>query len=238
MTTIIASSKQSKKTFSVEWKKTPGLIPYDEAVYKMEERVNSIKNSTSPGLVWFVEHPSIYTAGTSSKNQDFLGTIHLPIYKTGRGGQYTYHGPGQRIVYVMINLNEYGRDVRAYVNNLQKWIISTLSTFGVYAEQKKNRVGVWINQPDGREDKIAAVGVRVRHWITYHGISINVSPNLSYYQGIVSCGVNNSKFGVTSLNDLGINITMNELDQSLRDNFTRVFSTKDKNITVSQDNLN
>ncbi|PPR12561.1 MAG: Octanoyltransferase [Alphaproteobacteria bacterium MarineAlpha12_Bin1] len=224
--------------FSVEWKKTSGLTPYDEAIHKMEERVNSINNSTSPGLVWLVEHPSIYTAGTSSKTQDFLGTIDLPIYKTGRGGQYTYHGPGQRIVYVMINLNEYGRDVRAYVHNLQQWIITSLYAFGVSAEQKKNRVGVWINQPDGREDKIAAVGVRVRHWITYHGISINVSPNLSYYQGIVSCGINDRKFGVTSLRDLGVNITMDELDQSLRENFTRVFSTKDKNIKVTQDNMN
>ena len=138
----------------------------------------------------------------------------------------------------MINLNEYGRDVRAYVHNLQQWIITSLYAFGVPAEQKKNRVGVWINQPDGREDKIAAVGVRVRHWITYHGISINVSPNLSYYQGIVSCGIYDRNFGVTSLRDLGVNITMDELDQSLRENFTRVFSTKDKNIKVTQDNMN
>jgi lipoyl(octanoyl) transferase len=171
-----------------------------------------------------LQHPPLYTAGTSAQDQDLISPDRFPVYKTGRGGQYTYHGPGQRVAYVMLNLKTRTPDVRAYVAALEDWVIGTLKVLGVTGERREDRVGVWVRRPElgeGREDKIAAIGIRVRHWVTFHGISINVSPNLEHFSGIVPCGVTNQ--GVTSLDDLGINATMDEVDEILQREFESRF---------------
>lgn len=214
----------AQSTQSVEWRRAPGLLAYDEAVSTMESRVAAIRNGDAPELVWLVEHPPLYTAGTSAKPGDLLDSERFPVHETGRGGQYTYHGPGQRIAYVMIDLNRRGRDLRAYVYNLEQWVIATLAHFDIEGERRGGRVGIWVDRGNGREDKVAAIGVRVRHWVTYHGIAINVAPELSHFEGIVPCGIADPKLGVTSLADLGVDANMDAVDRALRDSFDTIFT--------------
>jgi lipoyl(octanoyl) transferase len=204
---------------SVEWQVRDGLTPYPEAVAFMEERAAAIAAGRAAELVWLVEHPPIYTAGTSAKDSDLLDA-RFPVFKTGRGGQFTYHGPGQRVGYVMLDLKRRTADVHAYVRDLEEWLIRTLARFGVKGERREGRVGIWVVRP-GREDKIAALGVRVRHWVTFHGVSLNVEPDLSHFSGIVPCGIRDH--GVTSLADLGLKATMADVDAALRESFQEVF---------------
>jgi len=209
----------------IEWKHSISPVPYEDAIRAMEDRVAAIRAGTAPELVWFLEHPPLYTAGTSAKEKDLLTPDRFPVYATGRGGEYTYHGPGQRVVYVMLDLKKHGTDLRAYVAKLEQWIIDTLARFGVQGERRQGRVGVWVrrgkDQEGGREDKIAALGVRVRKWVTYHGIAINVEPELEHFTGIVPCGI--SEHGVTSLVDLGLPVTMADLDTALLETFQDIF---------------
>jgi lipoyl(octanoyl) transferase len=207
---------------AVEWRVAPGLTPYGEAVAFMEERVAAIASGHRPELVWLVEHPPIYTAGTSAKDSDLVDA-RFPVFKTGRGGQYTYHGPGQRVGYVMLDLKQRGGDVRAFVHNLEEWLIRTLAQFNVKGERREGRVGIWV-QRGAREDKIAALGVRVRRWVTFHGVSINVDPELSHFDGIVPCGIR--EHGVTSLADLGLLVSMADVDVAMRQAFDEVFGSR------------
>jgi lipoyl(octanoyl) transferase len=208
---------------SVEWRIAGGPVDYRSAVAEMEARAAAIRAGAAPELVWLLEHPPLYTAGTSADPADLLNAGGLPVHATGRGGQYTWHGPGQRVVYVMLDLTRRGADVRAYVRNLEKWIIRALAQFNVTGERRAGRVGIWVARGGGREDKIAAIGVRVRRWVTYHGLAINVEPDLSHYAGIVPCGVSDPKLGVTSLVDLGLPVTMADLDNALMATFGEVF---------------
>jgi lipoyl(octanoyl) transferase len=209
-------------TESVEWRTAPGLTAYEAAVRLMEDRVAAIRAGNAGELVWLVEHPPLYTAGTSAQAADLLDAARFPVHRTGRGGQYTYHGPGQRVAYAMLDLETRGRDVRAFVTNLEEWLIRALARLGVAGERRAGRVGIWVARP-GREDKIAAIGVRVRRWVTYHGVSLNVNPELGHYAGIVPCGI--AEHGVTSLADLGIAATMADADAALRTAFDEVFGT-------------
>ncbi|NNE84410.1 MAG: lipoyl(octanoyl) transferase LipB [Alphaproteobacteria bacterium] len=213
---------QSAQT--VEWQRAPSLLAYDDAVSTMEARVAAIRRGDAAELVWLVEHPPLYTAGTSAKPADLLDSERFPVHETGRGGQYTYHGPGQRIAYVMIDLNRRGRDLRAYVHNLEQWVIATLAHLDIDGERRSGRVGIWVDRGNGREDKVAAIGVRVRHWVTYHGIAINVSPDLGHFGGIVPCGIADPKLGVTSLADLGVGANMDDVDRALKDSFSEIFA--------------
>ena len=208
---------------AVDWQCEPGLVPYCEAVGAMEARVAAIRRDAAPELVWLVEHPPLYTAGTSAKAGDLIDGDRFPVHRTGRGGQYTYHGPGQRIAYVMLDLHRRGRDLRAYVQNLEQWVISTLAGFDIVGARRNGRVGIWVDRGGGREDKIAAIGVRVRHWVTYHGIAINVTPELSHFEGIVPCGIADPNLGVTSFADLGVGATMSAVDRALHDTFSDIF---------------
>jgi len=205
----------------VEWRVAEGLTAYPEAVEFMEARVAAIAEGTAPELVWLVEHPPIYTAGTSAKATDLLDR-RFPVYQTGRGGQFTYHGPGQRVGYVMLNLKQRKCDVRAFVRDLEEWLIAALAQFNVRGERRDGRVGIWVARGT-REDKIAAIGVRVRRFVTLHGISLNVDPDLTHFAGIVPCGVSGPRYGVTSLIDLGIPVSMPEVDMALRAEFEAVF---------------
>lgn len=211
-----------KADAQIEWKIANDLVDYNEALNFMEERVAKINEGQASELVWLVEHPPLYTSGTSSKESDLLTPKRFPVYYAGRGGQYTYHGPGQRVVYVMLDLNKRGRDVRKYVADLERWIIESLAEFNVIGETREGRVGVWVERDGGREDKIAAIGVRVRKWVTFHGICINVEPDLNHYSGIVPCGI--SEHGVTSLVDLGLPVNMNDLDATLKKTWDKIFS--------------
>ncbi|WP_438992496.1 lipoyl(octanoyl) transferase LipB [Pseudemcibacter sp.] len=211
-----------KADAQIEWKIGKGVVDYNEALNFMEERVAKINEGQANELVWLVEHPPLYTSGTSSKESDLLTPKRFPVYYAGRGGQYTYHGPGQRVVYVMLDLNKRSRDVRKYVADLERWIIESLAEFNVIGETREGRVGVWVERDGGREDKIAAIGVRVRKWVTFHGICINVEPDLSHYSGIVPCGI--SEHGVTSLVDLGLPVNMNDLDVTLKKTWDKIFS--------------
>jgi lipoyl(octanoyl) transferase len=202
-----------------DWKVRDGLLPYPEAVAFMEARAEAIAAGREDEMVWLVEHPPIYTAGTSAKDEDLIDA-RFPVFKTGRGGQFTYHGPGQRVGYVMLDLKRRGPDVRQYVRDLEEWLIRTLAKFNVKGERREGRVGIWV-QRGSREDKIAALGVRVRRWVTFHGISFNVDPNLADFTGIVPCGI--SQHGVTSLHDLGIPVTMTDVDVALKAAFQEVF---------------
>jgi lipoyl(octanoyl) transferase len=206
-----------------EWRTAHGLTPYGEALAEMEARVAAIHDGGARELVWLVEHPPLYTAGTSARPEDLLEPGRFPVFETGRGGQYTYHGPGQRVAYAMLDLRGRGQDLRAYVRGLEALVTDTLATFGVAGERRDGRVGIWVPRGDGREDKIAAIGVRVRRWITYHGVSINVSPDLAHFSGIVPCGIGDAHLGVTSLADLGIDADMDDVDAALRESFVRVF---------------
>lgn len=209
----------------IEWKIDKNLVDYQKALAFMEERVADIHEGRANELVWFVEHPPLYTSGTSSKESDLLAPKRFPVYYAGRGGQYTYHGPGQRVVYVMLDLNKRGRDVRKFIANLERWIIESLAEFNVVGETREGRVGVWVEREGGREDKIAAIGVRVRKWVTFHGICINVEPDLSHYTGIVPCGI--SEHGVTSLVDLGLPANMDDLDAMLKKTWSKIFTLND-----------
>lgn len=208
-----------------EWLISHGLTAHPDAVAWMEARVAAIHDGRAPEAIWLVEHPPLYTAGTSARVADLTDPDRFPVFATGRGGQYTYHGPGQRVVYVMLDLNRRGRDVRRFVAALESWVIAALAEFGLKGEIREGRVGVWIARPDKaplpdgttREDKIAALGVKLRRWVSFHGISINVEPDLSHYAGIVPCGIQGH--GVTSLVDLGLPVTMADLDMALREAF-------------------
>jgi lipoyl(octanoyl) transferase len=210
---------------AVEWRVSDSPLPYLEAVAVMEARVADIAAQNAPELVWLLEHPPLYTSGTSGKASDLLDA-RFPIFPTGRGGQLTYHGPGQRVAYVMLNLKARRPDVRAYVASLEEWIIRALASFNVRGERREDRVGVWVKRPDkgaGFEDKIAAIGVRVRRWVSFHGVAINVEPDLSHFNAIVPCGVADPRYGVTSLVDLGHPVSMADVDIALRQAFTEVF---------------
>lgn len=209
---------------AVEWRISDAPVAYADAVAEMERKVACIAALDACELVWLLEHPPLYTAGTSADEKDLLSPDRFPVFKTGRGGQYTYHGPGQRVGYVMLDLGKRGQDVRKYVGDLERWLIATLAEFGVTGELREGRVGVWVRRPDkgvGREDKIAAIGVRVRKWVTFHGVSLNVDPVLEHFDGIVPCGI--SQHGVTSLADLGITATMEDVDVAMRKTFGDVF---------------
>jgi lipoyl(octanoyl) transferase len=209
----------------VEWRLVEGLWAYPDAVAAMEARVAAIAAGEAPECVWLVEHPPLYTAGTSARPEDLLAP-RFPVFETGRGGQYTYHGPGQRVAYIMLDLRRRQPDVRAFVTALEAWIIGTLAAFSLTGFTDPARVGVWVKRSDkgpGHEDKIAAIGIRLRRWVSFHGISLNVEPDLSHFSGIVPCGIGEARYGVTSLVDLGIPITMPEADDALRRAFLPVF---------------
>lgn len=218
-----------ERTGAIEWRVSSGPVPYPEALAGMEARVEALIEGRAPELVWLLEHPPLYTAGTSADPADLLEPDRFPVYPARRGGEYTYHGPGQRVAYAMLDLNRRGRDVRAYVGRLEEWVIRSLAAFNVRGERRPGRVGVWVARPDKpslpdgspAEDKIAAIGVRVRRWVAFHGIAINVEPDLGHFSGIVPCGIRGH--GVTSLVDLGLPVTMADLDLALRASFDEVF---------------
>ncbi len=205
----------------VEWRIDDAPVAYPDAVTFMDQRVAQIRAGTARDAVWLLEHPSLYTAGTSAQEADLIQPDRFPVYKSGRGGQYTYHGPGQRVGYVMLDLRNRNNDLRCYVHDLEEWIIRTLASFNVQGERREGRVGIWVDRGQGREDKIAAIGVRVRRWVAFHGIAINLDPDLSHFEGIVPCGI--AEHGVTSLADLGLPVTMADLDVALRAAFEEVF---------------
>jgi lipoyl(octanoyl) transferase len=219
----ISKLARSPDSAQIEWQTQPGFLPYPEAVTAMEARVADIQNGAADELVWLVEHPPLYTSGTSARIEDLLEPERFPVFETGRGGQYTYHGPGQRVAYAMLDLRERGQDLRAYVRGLEAWVIDALAQFGVKGEQRDGRVGIWVAHADGREDKIAAIGVRVRSWITYHGISINVAPDLDHFSGIVPCGIGETGLGVTSLKALGVEANLEDVDHVLKRSFVTIF---------------
>lgn len=209
----------------VEWRIAEGLTPYAEAVAAMEARAEAIHRGEARELVWLVEHPPLYTAGTSAKAADLI-SARFPVFETGRGGEHTYHGPGQRVAYLMLDLNQRRRDVRAFVKALEAWVIGALDRFNIRGEVRDGRVGVWVRRPEKApeaEDKIAAIGIRVRRWVTFHGISLNVEPDLTHFGGIVPCGISDPRYGVTSLVDLGLPVTMGDADVALRQAFEAVF---------------
>ncbi|MEY1554924.1 lipoyl(octanoyl) transferase LipB [Yoonia sp. R2331] len=212
----------------VDWITAPGLTPYPDALRFMEDRAAAIAAGTADECIWLVEHPPLYTAGTSAKLADLVDPDRFDVFEARRGGQYTYHGPGQRVAYVMLDVSKRGRDVRCFVHDLESWIIATLAEFNVTGERRAGRVGVWVTRPDKplaadgslREDKIAALGIRLRKWVSFHGLSINVEPDLSHFDGIVPCGI--AEHGVTSLVDLGLPVTMDDVDVALRRTFATV----------------
>ena len=227
LTTFVAAADSA-----VEWRISDSPVDYAEAVAAMEARAAAIASGEAPELVWLLEHPPLYTLGTSGKAGDLLDP-RFPLIATGRGGQVTYHGPGQRIAYVMLDLKRRRPDVRAYVAALEQWIIETLDAFNIRGERREDRVGVWVRRPDkgdGFEDKIAAIGVRLKRWVSFHGIAINVEPDLSHFQAIVPCGVVDPRYGVTSLVDLGHPVTMADIDIALRQTFADIFGPTVANV--------
>ncbi len=210
----------------IGWAVSTGLVDYETAVAAMEARAAAIAAGEADELVWLLEHPPLYTAGVSAKDSDLLAPDRFPVFRTGRGGQFTYHGPGQRVAYVMIDLRQRGRDVTKFVENLEHWIIGALADFNVKGEIRDGRVGVWVERKGpgwSREDKIAAIGVRLRKWVSFHGIAFNVEPDLEHFSGITPCGISAPQFGVTSLVDLGLPVTMSDADAALRASFERIF---------------
>ncbi len=223
--TLASSPFSAAPGAGVEWRVTDSLVAYEDALAVMEARAAAIADGTAPELVWLLEHPPLYTSGTSAKPGDLVDA-RFPVFATGRGGQFTYHGPGQRVVYLMLDLKRRRPDVRAYVASLEQLIIATLAAFNVRGERREDRVGVWVKRPekgDGYEDKIAAIGVRLKRWVSLHGIAINVEPELSHFTGIVPCGIADPRYGVTSLTDLGLPVTMHDVDIALRQAFEDVF---------------
>jgi lipoyl(octanoyl) transferase len=218
----------------VEWRVSDAPATYDETLVSMNARAAAIATGQAGEMVWLLEHPPLYTAGTSTKPQDLLDA-RFPVFEAGRGGQLTYHGPGQRVVYVMLDLKRRGPDVRRFVTTLEEWIIRTLAAFNVRGERREDRIGVWVRRPDkseAHEDKIAAIGIRVKQWVTLHGMALNVDPDLSHFSGIVPCGVREQRYGVTSLIDLGIPVSMAEVDIVMRREFETLFgATVDQNST-------
>ncbi|KAF0143155.1 MAG: lipoyl(octanoyl) transferase [Rhodospirillaceae bacterium] len=205
----------------VEWRLSPDRVPYLEAVAAMEARVEAIADGQAPELVWLLEHPPLYTAGTSARAEELLQPGRFPVYRSGRGGRYTYHGPGQRVVYVMLDVRARGADVRGFVYDLEAWIMRTLARLGVAGVRRAGRVGIWVAGHDGREEKIAAIGVRLHRWVSLHGIALNVAPDLEHFNGIVPCGLVNH--GVTSLAALGRPATLSQVDLALYESFTEIF---------------
>ncbi len=230
MTTGLTPTGDTFAENGPDWIISTGLVAYNDAIEQMEARANAISEGTAREAIWLLEHPPLYTAGTSAKPSDLTDPDRFPVHDTRRGGQYTYHGPGQRVIYVMLDLNRRGRDVRKFVQQLEAWVIATLAEFNLRGDVREGRVGVWVTRPDKpplpdgtpREDKIAAIGIRLRKWVSFHGISINVEPDLSHFDGIVPCGI--SGHGVTSLVDLGLPVTMDDLDVALRRGFDAVFA--------------
>ncbi len=213
----------------VEWRVSDSLVPYEQAVATMQARAAAIAAGREGELVWLLEHPALYTAGTSARPEQLI-EARFPVFESGRGGQMTYHGPGQRVAYVMLDLRRRGPDVRRFVATLEEWIIRTLAAFNVRGERRDDRIGVWVRRPDkgqqngqAYEDKIAAIGIRVSHWVTLHGMALNVEPDLSHFSGIVPCGVSERRYGVTSLADLGMPVSMADVDMVLRRNFEDLF---------------
>lgn len=207
---------------SIDWRIEPNLTGYEYAVAEMESRVEAIRNGDAPEQVWLLEHPPLYTAGTSAKAGDLIDG-RFPVFQSGRGGQYTYHGPGQRVAYVMLDLRRRLPDVRRYIENLEEWLIRTLMLLGIKGERRPGRIGIWVCHGDGTEDKIAAIGVRLRHWVSFHGVSLNVDPELGHFAGIIPCGIRDARLGVTSLAALGIPASMTTVDEALRIAFQDVF---------------
>ena len=211
----------------VEWTDLPGLADYAATLAAMEARAEAIRAGTAREAIWLLEHPPLYTAGTSAQDCDLMNPFGFPVFNAGRGGQYTYHGPGQRVVYVMLDLKSRGLDVRQFVNALEGWVIDTLASFNVKAERREGRVGVWVDRtrPGGpeREDKIAALGIRLRRWVSFHGLSLNVEPDLSHFTGITPCGISDPRYGVTSLVDLGLPVTLEDADAALKATFEARF---------------
>jgi lipoyl(octanoyl) transferase len=205
----------------IEWRIDRIPFGYEAAIEEMEERVAAIRAGAVPELIWLLEHPPLYTSGTSARDEDLLDPRRLPVHRTGRGGRYTYHGPGQRIAYVMLDLTRRDRDVRCHVHRLEEWMIRTLAHFGIKGERRDGRVGIWVARPGGEEEKIAAIGVRVRRWVTYHGVALNIDPELDHYRGIIPCGI--AEHGVTSLARLGVGVTTEEVDRTLRATFSGIF---------------
>ena len=213
----------------VQWEISDGEVDYNTALEKMDNYVQKIISGEADEKIWLLEHPSLYTAGTSSNKKDLVDPNRFPVFETKRGGQYTYHGPGQRVVYVMLDLNKRGKDVKKFVQNLEAWIIHTLAEFNIVGQSRSGRIGIWVERPDKpqningliEEEKIAAIGIRLRKWITFHGLSINVDPDLRHFQGIVPCGI--KEHGVTSLIDLGLPVSMTDLDIALTKSFSKVF---------------
>ncbi|PCI59623.1 MAG: lipoate-protein ligase B [Kordiimonadales bacterium] len=230
----MTSSNTADASATLEWRISDGLMAYPEALAEMEERVAAIKAGTASELVWLLEHPPLYTAGTSANVADLVDPDRFPVYDAGRGGQYTYHGPGQRVAYFLLDLNKRGKDVRQFIYGLEEVMIRALADTGVTAERRAGRVGVWVERGDVtgmlREDKIGAIGVRVRQWVTYHGIAINVAPDLSHFTGIVPCGI--SEHGVTSLRDLGLDTQMGAIDAALLHNFDEIFGLETQAMTL------
>jgi lipoyl(octanoyl) transferase len=208
----------------IDWQISDTPVPYPDAVAAMEERVTAIRAGRAPELVWLLEHPPLYTAGTSASARDLVDPQLFPVYRSGRGGQYTYHGPGQRVGYVMLDLQRRGADLRRYVGQLEEWLIRTLALFNVTGARRPGRVGIWIDEGGGRENKIAAIGVRVRRWVSFHGVALNVDPDLSHYRGIIPCGVR--EHGVTSLAAQGVIAAMPEIDAAMKRAFVTVFAER------------
>jgi len=206
----------------VEWRVSDTLVEYEDAHSFMENRVAAIRMGEAPEQVWLLQHPPLYTAGTSADAADLLDRERFPVFETGRGGQYTYHGPGQRVAYVMLDLKHHGSDVRAYVHDLEELMIRTIAEFGVTGERREGRVGIWVARGGGKEDKIGAIGVRVRKWVSFHGLALNVAPDLSHFGGIVPCGI--QEHGVTSLKNLGIDATLDDVDDVMRRMFENIFT--------------
>lgn len=207
--------------FALEWRIDTTPIDYEDAVAAMEERAAAIRAGTAGELIWLLHHPPLYTAGTSARDEDLLTPDRFPVYRTGRGGQFTYHGPGQRVAYVLLDLDRRGRDIRAHVCHLEDWVIRTLAAFGIHGERRSGRVGIWVVRPNGGEDKIAAIGVRVRRWVTMHGLALNVAPDLGHFAGIIPCGIR--EHGVTSMAALGANADLAHVDTVLRQTFSAAF---------------
>ena len=224
---LVLGLKTGRQSPAVEWRLNEGLVAYEAALETMETRAAAILAGQAPELVWLLEHPPLYTSGTSARPEELIEP-RFPVHAIGRGGQFTYHGPGQRVAYLMLDLNRRAPDVRRYVATLEEWIIRALACFGVQGERRDDRIGVWVPRPDkgdGFEDKIASIGIRLKRWVSLHGIALNVAPDLTHYSGILACGVSDRRYGITSLRDLGVTASRAEVDEALRREFEPLFGT-------------